>query len=282
MTFGSLFAGIGGMDLGLERAGMVCKWQVEINDYATRVLEKHWPNVRRWRDVRDFPPKCNRCAAFLERFRCNSPDECDCPRCQGLCECDEWTVDLIAGGFPCQDISVAGNGIGIDGERSGLWREFYRVIHCLRPSYVIVENVPALLGRGLGRVLGDLAAIGFNAEWSLLSACSMGAPHTRERVFIIADSDEIGRRRSGFGAEREYEICSRFNAWETAPRGEWRDVERWIGEIVETGGGIIPASERGRMVDGVPNRLDRIGTTGNAVVPQVAEWIGRRIMEVAK
>ena len=119
LTFGSLFAGIGGFDLGLERAGMRCEWQVEIDPYARAVLAKHWPEVRRWEDVRTFPPK------------------------EG-----EWGVDVICGGFPCQDISVAGKGVGLAGARSGLWYEFARIIGEIRPRFVIVENVAALLTRG--------------------------------------------------------------------------------------------------------------------------------------
>src|SRR5687767_562507 len=111
MTFGSLFAGIGGFDLGFERAGMRCEWQVEIDPYCRRVLAKHWPDVRRWDDVRTFPPD------------------------------GDWGVDVICGGFPCQDISAAGKQAGIEGERSGLWGEYERIIRVLRPRIVVVENV---------------------------------------------------------------------------------------------------------------------------------------------
>jgi len=164
LTFGSLFAGIGGFDLGLERAGMVCKWQVEIDDYATKVLEKHWPSVRRWSDVRTFPPE------------------------------GDWNVDVICGGFPCQDISVAGKGAGLAGARSGLWYEFARIIRTIRPRWVVVENVPALTARGLGTVLGDLAEIGFDAEWHCIPACAVGAPHRRERIWIVANAIGAGAR----------------------------------------------------------------------------------------
>jgi DNA (cytosine-5)-methyltransferase 1 len=158
MTFGSLFAGIGGFDLGLERAGMECAWQVEIDGYARRVLERHWPDVRRWDDVRTFPPDPG----------------------------DDWRVDVLCGGFPCQDISLAGRQAGIDGERSGLWSEFARIIGVLRPRYVIVENVAALVKRGLSRVIGDLVSLGYDAEWDVISAQSVGAPHIRERLWIVA------------------------------------------------------------------------------------------------
>src|SRR5262245_40776069 len=159
LTFGSLFAGIGGIDLGLERAGMRCAWQVEIDDYATKVLTKHWPDVPKFRDVRSVGAH-------------NLP-----------------TVDLIAGGFPCQDISASGPRTGIDGERSGLWREFARIIGELRPRYVLVENVADLIYRGIERVLGDLAGHGYDAEWEIIPACAFGAPHTRERMFILAYSE---------------------------------------------------------------------------------------------
>lgn len=171
-TFGSLFAGIGGLDLGLERAGFECSWQVEIDDYAKRVLKKHFPNAKRFKDVRNFPPAQS---AWLLH---------NCVK--------QYEVDIICGGFPCQDISTAGKMAGIDGERSGLWSEFKRIIRFLRPKFVLVENVPALTVRGLDRVLGDLAEIGYAAEWRLLSAKEFGAPHLRKRIFIVAYPDSIG------------------------------------------------------------------------------------------
>ena len=178
LTFGSLFAGIGGFDLGLEQAGMRCEWQVEIDPYATHVLAKHWPHVRRHADVCTFPPK------------------------EG-----EWYVDVICGGFPCQDISFAGKGAGLAGARSGLWYEFARIIGELRPRYVVVENVAALLARGMGEVLGTLASLGYDAEWHVIPASAVGAPHRRDRVWIVgfcsgdraeavaqrADADRNGR-----------------------------------------------------------------------------------------
>jgi len=156
-TFGSLFAGIGGFDLGFERAGMTCKWQVEIDDHANRVLEKHWPDVRRHGDIKTFPP--------------GDPDD--------------WRVDCICGGFPCQDISYAGAGAGLAGERSGLFFDAMRVVRELEPRVVVLENVAALLTRGLDDVLGTLASLGFDAEWHCVPAAAVGAPHIRDRVFII-------------------------------------------------------------------------------------------------
>ena len=169
MTFGELFAGIGGFSLGLERAGMECKWQVEIDPYATAVLKKHWPEVPKHDDVRTFPP-------------------------QG-----DYSVDLICGGFPCQDISVAGKGAGLAGARSGLWHEFARIIGEIRPRYVLVENVAALLARGMGTVLGDLSTLGYDAEWHVVPASAVGAPHRRERVWIIAFRNSDSEREAGDG-----------------------------------------------------------------------------------
>ncbi len=170
LTFGSLFAGIGGMDLGFERAGLQCKWQVEIDPYCQKVLAKHWPNVTRWDDVKTFPP-----------------------------ESGDWNVDIICGGFPCQDISFAGRGAGLDGERSGLFFEVIRVAEQLQPRMLVLENVAALLNRGLDRVLGALAEIGFDAEWHCIPAAAVGAPHIRDRVFLLAYPEHRGlqeRRRT--------------------------------------------------------------------------------------
>lgn len=135
LTFGSLFAGIGGFDLGFERAGMQCKWQVEIDEYCNQILEKHWPNVRRWGDVRTWPQP------------------------------DAERVDVICGGFPCQDVSAAGGRAGIGGERSGLYLDMLRSIRDLRPSYAVLENVAGLRTDGLATVLRDLDEIGYDAEW---------------------------------------------------------------------------------------------------------------------
>ena len=256
MTFGSLFAGIGGIDLGLERAGMECKWQVENDDYATRVLAKHWPDVRRWRDITTFPPDAG--CELLERRKPKRTDNRP--------EQAPWHVDLICGGFPCQDISYAGRGTGLGGERSGLFFEAVRVVRLLKPRYVLLENVAALLTRGLDQVLGTLAAIGFDARWDCIPAAAFGAPHIRDRVFILADASRIGRqqgnqntRRSGEGSgtQQGTGLRSGDGWWSTEP-----DV--------------------GRVAYGIPARVDRLRGLGNAVVPQVAEWIGRRIIEADK
>ena len=166
-TFGSLFSGIGGLDLGLERAGMRCAWQVENNDFCQKVLAKHWPDVARHGDVRHVGKR-------------------------NLAH-----VKLIAGGFPCQDISDAGQMAGITGERSGLWKEMHRVICELRPEWVLVENVSALTHRGIDVVLGDMAEARYDALWTCLRASDFGAPHIRERIFIVAHAKSQGQSSGG-------------------------------------------------------------------------------------
>lgn len=166
ITFGSLFAGIGGFDLGFERAGMVCRWQVEIDDYANRVLAKHWPDVHRERDIRE----CGR--HNLE------------------------PVDIIAAGFPCTDISIANTQAeGLEGSRSGLFFEAVRVVGELQPRCVVLENVPAIFIRGIDRVLSSMASIGFDAEWRTIPASAFGLPHKRDRFFLVCHAH--GARRKG-------------------------------------------------------------------------------------
>jgi DNA (cytosine-5)-methyltransferase 1 len=271
MTFGSLFAGIGGFDLGLERAGMTCKWQVEIDDYASRVLAKHWPDVPRHGDVRTFP----------------TADR-------------DWSVDLICGGFPCQDISVAGKGAGLAGARSGLWYEFARIIREVGPRWVIVENVRALTSRGLGTVLQDLAGLGFDAEWHCIPACAVGAPHRRERIWIVAFRNTDSERKTCYGvSDSQYgravstqarrqpaRICCKRNVADAnsqrLAKRQRQDAEgAWATSRPESCGGEWWATEPavGRVAHGVPARVDRLRGLGNAVVPQVVEVIGRAIIE---
>jgi DNA (cytosine-5)-methyltransferase 1 len=280
LTFGSLFAGIGGFDLGFERAGMNCRWQVEIDDYANRVLAKHWPNVHRERDILQ-------CGGHnLER------------------------VDVICGGFPCQDISFAGRGAGLDGERSGLFFEAVRVVRELQPRVVVLENVAALLTRGLDRVLGTLAAIGYDAEWHCIPAAAVGAPHIRDRVFVFAYGSEHGwdEGQSDFGWGGEG-----VASWEESRLGDGccddvADANRSrcqskgqrlrqsgkaknrSGRLTNSGMQVIGRNKTessqwatepdvGRVAHGVPRRVDRLRGLGNAVVPQVAEYVGRMVLE---
>lgn len=234
MTLGSLFSGIGGMDLGLERAGFEVRWQVEIDPFCRRVLAKHWPNVPRYTDIREIR------------------------------EGDLEPVECIAGGFPCQPVSYCGRRAGRDDER-WLWPEFARLVRFLRPRYVLVENTPGLLTAGMGDVLGDLAKLRYDAEWSLLPACALGASHPRERVFIVAQS--IGARGNG---RRIAE------AWPSRPAGPSprsgpATVRPWTLEPEVCG-----------TAHGVPSRLHRLRGLGNAVAPPVAELVGRRILAHAE
>jgi len=238
LTFGSLFAGIGGFDLGFERAGMVCRWQVEIDDYANRVLAKHWPEVHRERDIRE----CGR--HNLER------------------------VNVVCGGFPCQDISVGNtSGKGLDGERSGLFFEAVRVIDELRPDFVVLENVPAIFGRGIDRVLRAMAEIGFDAEWFTVPASAFKFPHKRERFFLVSYPSGTGRE----GSFANYSIPKPAQT-PFAVNGH-RTIDAWSA--------VVRGHGTRRSGDGVSVAMDRhrLRGLGNAVVPQVAEWIGRRIVE---
>jgi len=243
-----LFSGIGGFSLGLERTGgfetvAFC----EIEPYARRVLAKHWPEVPRFEDVRTLTG-----AALRER---------------GI------AVDVICGGFPCQDISRAGVGAGLAGERSGLWREYVRLLGELRPAYVIVENSTELVRRDLGRVLGDLAALGYDAEWHCIPASALGAPHERDRIWVVAYADDLGRQEGG--AERDGD--------DDAPRSR-RERPRYLQAAALAGGrsaGLrwwLSEPTVARMVDGLPGGLDGIAALGNAVVPQIPELIGRAIL----
>ena len=258
----SLFAGIGGMELGLERTGgFETVAQCEIDPFCRKVLAKHWPHVKRYEDVRTLT------ADALAR--------------------DGIGVDVITGGFPCQDISSAGYKVGIGGQRSGLWSEYSRLIGELRPSYVLVENVAALLSRGLDVVLGDLAQIGYDAEWHCIPASAVGAPHQRDRVWIIANPNNQSKSVSAKHDETRgvQEVGNVIHAeCRFIPLGlhlgrigrfgqplPWDRV--WEGENSPLGLG---------MVDGVPQRLDRLRSLGNAVVPQIPELIGRAILEARR
>lgn len=234
MKFLSLFSGIGGLDKGLEDAGFSCVAQVEIDPFCRKVLAKHWPNVPRFEDVRTVTREI-------------LPEGIEC----------------IAGGFPCQDISFAGNGEGLGGSRSGLWFEYLRIIREIRPKFIVVENVSALLNRGLGVVLGGLAECGFDAEWRMFSADEFGAPHERARLFIVAYSHEMyGQAWLG------HKSVGKAKIFRSCPEG--RD-EFWIQAPPRTV----------RVDDGISKGLysDRVAALGNAVVPIVARFIGHQILK---
>lgn len=271
-----LFSGIGGFSLGLERTGgfetvAFC----EIEPFCQRVLKKHWPDVPRYDDVRTLTAE--RLAA------------------------DGIAVDVICGGFPCQDISIAGAGLGLAGERSGLWREVARLVGELRPRLVIVENVAALLGRGLGDALGDLASLWYCVQWHSIPASALGACHHRDRVWIIAypEQERAGRETNsrfaigiGESLKRLHEGWSAGiypDAWQERRERcgdatiqglrelSWGQDCRSVEELIELAAIHTPALCRAN--DGIPNRVDRVGSLGNAVVPQIPELIGRAILE---
>ncbi len=305
MTFGSLFSGIGGFDLGLERAGMSCSWQVEIDPFCLKVLAKHRPAVRRHDDVKTFPPE------------------------------GDWSVDLICGGFPCQPVSCAGKRKGEQDER-WLWDEMCRVCDVLKPRWILAENVPGLMSAGdirgelFGKVLRDLASIGYDAEWEVLPAAAFGAPHIRDRVFILAypgskrndwGSSQCGRSEetrafdqpvgsnqySDDVADPNNQSRGQLRQGESETSGVCEDVantselfsndrnnnERCCGEseraASESGnrycdsGTIVrrwsTEPNVGRVAHGIPSRVDRLRGLGNAIVPQVAEWIGQQILD---
>lgn len=245
-----LFSGIGGFSLGLERTGgfetvAFC----EIESFPRKVLAKHWPGVPQYDDVRTLT------ADVLAR--------------------DGITVDVITGGFPCQDLSIAGRKAGIgEGTRSGLYAEVIRLADDVRPQYILLENVAELLagprsdpGAWFGSVLGDLASIGYDAEWQNIPASALGAPHRRERIWIVAYPQRTGWQRpvadNGFFSGAFKAFAQPFHAGIT----EWcRVAER--DAPLRDGDGVSLAVERSRLK-----------ALGNAVVPQIPELIGRAILQ---
>lgn len=252
-----LFSGIGGFSLGLERAGgfetvAFC----EIEEFPRRVLRKHWPDVPIFEDVREMEGK------------------------------DVGPIDVICGGFPCQDLSIAGPLTGLElGHRSGLWSEIVRLTCELRPRYVLVENVANLLrgptqqrGGWFGQVLGDLAECGYDAEWQNIPASSVGRDQARERVWVIAYRNEIGWRRFG----QRYELFDDFYRQGTgaapAPIVGRAALERRLRSLVAADLQRTRPSGSRRSTHGVSRRLDRIGACGNSVVPRIPEMFGHAIM----
>lgn len=221
----------------------------EIDPFARKVLAKNWPEVPIFDDIKTL---------------------------QGS---DVDAADVICGGFPCQDISFAGTwntgGVGLAGERSGLWFEYLRIIGEIRPKYVIVENVAALLNRGLGTILGGLAEVGYDAEWHCIPASAVGAPHIRDRTWIVAYPQQEQRIRAVFNADHasqeiRLEACKRdADGIRSEVGGTRRSIPgRWVDQ-----------PDPPRVVDGVSDWSYRLGACGNAVVPQIPELIGRAIIE---
>jgi DNA (cytosine-5)-methyltransferase 1 len=238
-TLFSLFSGIGGIDLAFERAGYQIIGQVENDEFCTKVLFKHWPYVPKWRDIRDVQG-----TEVEARLRLHYETS---------------AIDVMAGGFPCQDISSAGRGEGIKrGNRSGLWFEFARLIGELRPRVVLLENVPAITTRGGTIVIADLAALGYGAEWGIISASDCGAPHRRERWFAVAYAS--GQRlRSTDGGARD--VLSNQNGNRPAPECGRDIIEPWS---------ISP----GVMADGHGQRREEWGKETAVITECGAELVG--------
>jgi DNA (cytosine-5)-methyltransferase 1 len=300
LKVGSLFTGIGGIDLGLERAGFEIAWQCELDSWCRQLLHQHWPSVPQYEDVTELR------GGQLE------------------------PVEMLAGGFPCQDVSVAGRQAGLkEGTRSGLWSEYARLIGEIRPRYVLVENVPGLLVRGMDRVLGDLSELGYDAEWRTISAADVGAPHLRKRIWIVAYPAEqrlqggsTGRQNVS-GVADQSERCSETRVGDSVRggcsgldgRGPGTEPQNGCAQLpnadlsglegprqgtlprrqVAVGhcgsvGSVFGATKQpersewwviepnvGRVAHGVPKRVDRLKGLGNAVVPQIVEHIGHLI-----
>jgi DNA (cytosine-5)-methyltransferase 1 len=270
MRVGSLFAGIGGFDLAARNVGWSTAWYSEIDPYACRVMQKHFPDAVNLGDITTIT---------------NPP-----------------AVDVLCGGFPCQDISYAGDGAGIAvGTRSGLWIEYARIIAEVRPRWVVAENVSALRTRGLGRVLRDLDALGYDTEWHCIPAAAVGAPHLRDRVWIVAHATgqrerEQDNKANAFHAEGHARMVAGGNRHAVADASGKRGPRLVTRENLGIAGpwGVCSAEavlggdpfERGnrwpqpllrRMDDGLSSRMDRLRCVGNAIVPQVAEIIFRAI-----
>lgn len=245
MKFGGLFSGIGGFELGLQRAGHEIAFMCEIDPFCRRVLAKNFPGIPIYEDIRTLTG--DRLAA------------------------DGITVDALCGGFPCQDISFAADaGAGLAGERSGLWREVPRLLREMhpRPRLLILENVAALLARGIADVLGDMAALGLDAEWHCIPASAVGALHPRDRLWIVAYAPEVfGSQQRGDQPRRLLSadglLAFVFDQGRENHFAAWRAAE----------------SELDRTLHGVSDRVDRLGTMSNAVVPQIPEFIGRAVLQ---
>lgn len=278
-----LFSGIGGFSLGLERTGGFQTVGFCDNDKKTHlVLKKHWPTVPIYDDVSTLKGS------------------------------DLGTIEIITGGFPCQDLSVAGKGAGLEGARSGLWWQFHRLIKEAQPRWVIAENVSALRSRGLDQVLRSLDQIGYDAEWHCIPASAVGAHHQRDRIWILAYPRHRGWREQssgnsesiGGGSSQEAKRSANTDSTSRSgvgtssvaypntsghtSQGHGADEDRktliqeWqVKSLFESCGQGWWATEPsvGRVADGVPNRMDRLKQLGNSLVPQIPEIIGYAILQ---
>lgn len=255
-----LFSGIGGFSLGLERAGMETVAFCEIEPFCQKVLAKHWPDVPIYSDIRTLT---------AERLKDDGIND----------------IGLVCGGFPCQDISSAGKKVGIRGSRSGLWSEMFRLVCEIQPETLLVENTAGILARGIDTVLGDLASIGYDCVWTCIPASAVGAPHGRDRCWIVGNPNDKGESNRAINDEAQ--VLQKLSSDDaTYPERRQREVGRYLERIGRVGQSVeeyriweFENSPFGMGVDdGVSNRMDRLKALGNAVVPQVVEVIGRAIM----
>lgn len=261
LTAGSLFTGIGGLDLGLERAGIKIKWQCEKDYFCRQVLNSRWPTVPIFTDVKYI--KRN---GFLEK------------------------ISLLVGGFPCQPVSLAGVRNGIRDYR-WLWPDFKKAIHSLTPRYILIENVEGLRTNGLSGILSDLASLGYDAEWDCLPAAIVGAPHIRKRYFIVGYP--VGTVQNEKPAIINFDAFKKWafthfvtnSTFQRLPQGGThrlplsRKYATNTDSPVRGFGWWTVEPNVARMVHGVPTRLDRHKALGNAVVPQLAEFIGHSLIQ---
>ena len=288
LTVGSLFSGIGGFDLGFERAGWRVIWQVENNPFRQKILKRHWPDVELRNDIR------------------TNTDGLERP-------------DLICGGFPCQDLSVAGNRRGLLGERSALWYEYLRMVRTLRPTWVVIENVPGLLSSHKGKdfeiIVNGLAQCGYGVAWRVLDSQYFGVAQRRRRVYIVGHlgaecpleilfEPESGEGPTPAGRAAGAQIASTLGGG--APFRGWRvdfdrsgafiPVARTLhvrgnkNDTPDIDGGVVSApsdADGVRETARVPGRVDtpdspRYAALGDAVTVNVAQWIAERIRRVEK
>ena len=267
---GSLFSGIGGFELGLERAiPAETIWQVEQDKFCQRILKKHWPKAKIYNDVRNI-----------------TKDNVE-------------PVDILCGGFPCQDISIAGKTKGLKGEKSGLWWEMWRIISELRPRIAVLENVANILRLGGREVVGSLAQIGYDAEWTTIRASDFGAPHRRERWFCVAYPISPRFQKQSIYTQstqrktRELLKYSNWNNFHVANYNSARFKKQFLTRCFEKKQQYTesntqdtqktywkqnpPESPLCNVDDGIPKRVARLKALGNAIVPQCSEWIGTQI-----
>lgn len=284
IKIGSLFSGIGGFELGLERAipGSKTVWQCEQDAFCQKILAKHWPDAIIYDDVRTI----------------NNQVE---------------PIDILCGGFPCQDISIAGEQRGIhEGKKSSLWWEMHRIIGILEPRIIVLENVAAITSVGGTDVIGSLAQIGYDCQWSIISAAQCGAPHRRNRWFAVAypqsisDSSWNATNTNSNRFRTQDKICTRrktidvHDSSRDAANPGCKRFQEYPNQLQQTIRETSSLSQHShwrtshsewnywkeyqapsavcRVDDGIPNRVDRLKALGNAIVPQCSEWIGSQLV----